>query len=171
MNDSTGKSVKTANPGAAVTVSGWKTLPNAGEEVLQGSESDIKRAVANRQRKADLDASLADVEAINATRRQERERREAELEQGQGSQQNKAEESDPGPKQLRLVVKADVSGSAEAVVGALQGIGNHIATTKVISSGVGDVTESDVTMAKTAGGMSTWSSQDARLVITFLLQA
>jgi len=37
-----------------------------------------------------------------------------------------------GPKELRLVIKADVSGSAEAVVGALQGIGNDQAVTKVI---------------------------------------
>ncbi|THV07932.1 initiation factor 2 [Dendrothele bispora CBS 962.96] len=153
ITDSTGKSVKLASPGMAVTVSGWKTLPNAGNEVLQGSESDIKKAVANRQRKADLDSSLADVEAINAARRQERERREAELQQANDSQRNHVEESEAGPKELRLVIKADVSGSAEAAVGALQGVGNHIATTKIVSSGVGDVTESDITMAKTVGGM------------------
>ncbi|KAF5373013.1 hypothetical protein D9758_001626 [Tetrapyrgos nigripes] len=155
MNDSFGKSINAANPGAAVTVSGWKTLPNAGDEVLQGSESDVKKAVANRQRKAELDASLADVEAINAIRRQERERRELELleeEQGKDGQGDSTEESS-GPKELRLVIKADVSGSAEAVVDALQGIGNSIATTKVVSSGVGDVTESDIAMAKTGDGL------------------
>ncbi|KAL0578138.1 translation initiation factor IF-2 [Marasmius crinis-equi] len=148
MNDSSGKSVKSASPGMAVTVSGWKTLPNAGDDVLQGSESDIKKAIANRQRKAELEASLVDVEAINASRREERERRELEAE---GIAMEKEENT--GPKELKLVVKADVSGSAEAVTGALQGMGNHLATTKVIYSGVGDVTESDVTLAKTAGGM------------------
>ncbi|KAK7049247.1 translation initiation factor IF-2 [Paramarasmius palmivorus] len=149
MNDSAGKPVKSAGPGMAVTISGWKTLPNAGDQVLQGSESDIKKAIANRERKVDMEATLLDVEAINASRRQDREQRELEA-QRTGSKETKEESS--GPQELRLVVKADVSGSVEAVVGALH-IGNHLAATKVISSGVGDVTESDVMMAKTSGGM------------------
>ncbi|KAG7086642.1 hypothetical protein E1B28_002583 [Marasmius oreades] len=149
MTDSSGKSVKSAGPGMTVTVSGWKTLPNAGDDVLQGSESTIKKAIANRQRKVDLEGSLVDVEAINNRRREERERRELEAD----GKVIEGEDERTGPKELRLVVKADVSGSAEAVVGVVQGIGNHLATTKVISSGVGDVTESDVTLAKTAGGI------------------
>jgi translation initiation factor IF-2 len=52
-----------------------------------------------------------------------------------------------------LVVKGDVSGSVEAVVGALQGIGNKDAVVKVVTTGVGDVSESDVMMAKAAEGM------------------
>ncbi|KAL0063317.1 translation initiation factor IF-2 [Marasmius tenuissimus] len=148
MTDSSGKTIKAASPGMAITVSGWKTLPKAGDDVLQGTEADIKKAIANRQRKVDLEASLVDIEAINASRREERERRELEAE---GVSPETEENS--GPKELKLVVKADVSGSAEAVVGALQGMGNHLATTKVIASSVGDVTESDVTLAKTAGGM------------------
>ncbi len=50
------------------------------------------------------------------------------------------------------MVKADVSGSAEAVEGALQGIGNHQAKVKIIHTGVGDVTESDIDLAETAEG-------------------
>ncbi|KAJ3774773.1 initiation factor 2 [Lentinula raphanica] len=152
MNDSNGKPVKTATPGMAVTVSGWKTLPNAGDDVLQGSEADIKKAIANRERKAEIKSSLADVEAINSMRRQEREKRELELQPGKDAV-GVEDQTTNGPKELRLVIKADVSGSAEAVVGALQGIGNDVAVTKIISSGVGDITESDVTLAQTAGGM------------------
>ncbi|KAJ4001485.1 hypothetical protein F5050DRAFT_1560782 [Lentinula boryana] len=152
MNDSNGKPVKAATPGMAVTISGWKTLPSAGSDVLQGSEADIKKAIANRQRKAEIESSLADMEAINSTRRQDREKRELELQSGKDVVASE-EQPEHGPKELRLVIKADVSGSAEAVVGALQGIGNDVAITKVISSGVGDVTESDVTLAQTAGGM------------------
>lgn len=69
MNDSNGTPVKIATPGMAVTVSGWKTLPSAGDDVLQGSEPDIKKAIANRQRKAEIEASLSDTEAINSSRR------------------------------------------------------------------------------------------------------
>jgi translation initiation factor IF-2 len=151
MSDSTSATVKTALPGMAVTVSGWKTLPKAGDEVLQGTEAEIKKAIANRLRKAEIESSLADVEAINSSRRQERERRSLELEYGEVNKSLLPEE-DPGPKELRLIIKADVSGSAEAVVGALQGIGNKEAITRIISSGVGDISESDVMMAKAVGG-------------------
>ncbi|KAJ6547056.1 hypothetical protein B0H19DRAFT_1163764 [Mycena capillaripes] len=156
MHDSNGKMVKTASPGMAVTVSGWKSLPVAGDEVLQGTESEIKRAIVNRQRKADIEAALVDVEAINSSRQQERDRRQAEMEAeatGQESAAKPKEEEPTGPKELRLVIKADVSGSAEAVEGALQGIGNHLAITKVISSSVGPIMESDVMMAKAVGGV------------------
>jgi len=150
MSDSTGGTVKTALPGTAVTVSGWKTLPKAGDEVLQGTEAEIKKAITNRLRKAEIESSLADVEAINSTRRQERDRRILELEHGEDD--NNLLPEDTGPKELRLIIKADVSGSAEALVGALQGIGNKEAVTRTISSGVGDISESDVMMAKAVGG-------------------
>lgn len=151
MSDSNGATVKTALPGMAVTVSGWKTLPKAGDEVLQGTEADVKKAVANRLRKAEIESSLADVEAINSSRRQERERRTLELEYGEDDKCLLPEE-DTGPKELRLIIKADVSGSAEAVVGALQDIGNKEARTRIVSSGVGDISASDIMMAKAVGG-------------------
>ncbi|XP_006458242.1 hypothetical protein AGABI2DRAFT_199688 [Agaricus bisporus var. bisporus H97] len=146
MTDSNGKSVKVATPGMAVTVSGWKTLPKAGDEVLDGKESDVKKALANRVRMAGIAASLADVDAINATRKEERERKKAEVNKTDNHIDPVAEAD--GPKELKLIIKADVSGSAEAIEGALQGIGNKEAMTKIVSAGVGDVTDSDVLMAK-----------------------
>ncbi|GLB35084.1 putative translation-initiation factor 2 [Lyophyllum shimeji] len=151
MNDSTGVSVKAAYPGMAITVSGWKTLPDAGDEVLQGTEAEVKKALANRQRKAEIEATLVDVEAINASRRQERERRELALELGEAATKTSVQDSEQGPKELRLIIKADVSGSAEAVQGALQGIGNKEAITRIVSSGVGEINESDVMKAKAVG--------------------
>jgi translation initiation factor IF-2 len=156
MTDSSGQNIKAAYPGMAATVSGWKTLPNAGDEVLNGTESDIKKARANRVRRAEIAASLADVDAINASRREERERKKTEcLNDGK---EVPALLEPSGPKELKLVIKADVSGSAEAVEGALQGIGNKEATTKIVTSNVGDVTESDVLMAKAINGMAPTAS-------------
>ncbi|KAG6854916.1 hypothetical protein C0991_009739 [Blastosporella zonata] len=152
MNDSTGATVKAAYPGMAVTVSGWKTVPNAGDEVLQGTEAEVKKAIANRERKAEIESTLLDVEAINASRREEREKRILELELGE-TQKAAPTQDEQGPKELRLIIKADVSGSAEAVQGALQGIGNKEAITRVMSAGVGDISESDVMMAKAVGGV------------------
>ena len=146
MKDATGTSIKAAYPGMAVTVSGWKTLPNAGDEVLQGTEAEIKTAIANRERKAELDSLLTDIDAFNASRREERRSLEPLDEQ--------PVERDDGPKELRLVVKADVSGSVEAVLGAIQGIGSDKARAKIIFSGVGNVSEADVMMAQAVGGTS-----------------
>jgi len=152
MTDSSGKTVKAAYPGMAVTVSGWKSLPKAGDEVLDGKESDVKKALANRVRKAEIAASLADVDAINATRREERERRQTGVLDPRNMPTSMPTELN-GPKELRLIIKADVSGSAEAVEGALEGIGNKKAMVRIVSSNVGDVTESDVLMAKAIDGM------------------
>jgi translation initiation factor IF-2 len=151
MHDSSGASVKVARPGMPVIVSGWKELPKAGDEVLHGTESDIKKAIANRLRKAEVEAELVDVEAINAQRRRDREIREAEA----TAEEKSIGAVASGPKELRVVIKGDVSGSVEAVTGAIQGIGNLEAVLKVVSTGVGDVSESDVMMAKAAGGRFT----------------
>jgi translation initiation factor IF-2 len=156
LSDSTGKVVKAAYPGMAVTVSGWKELPNAGDQVMQGTEADIKKAIANRRRRIQFASVVQDAEAINIQRRQDREQKEDDKKAAQGSQIDKTDDTrvqeSTGPKELRLVVKGDVSGSVEAVVGALQGIGNKEVTVKIVQGTVGDVTESDVMMAKAAEG-------------------
>ncbi|KIY64883.1 initiation factor 2 [Cylindrobasidium torrendii FP15055 ss-10] len=150
MADSAGKPVKEAFPGMAVTVSGWKHLPTAGDEVLQGSESDIKKALSNRERKADQDSSVRDVDAINEARRLERERRQLEEQAEDAGKVFVAEDAPKGPMKVKLLIKADVSGSAEAVSGALHNLGNDAVKSQVISAGVGDVSESDILTAKAA---------------------
>ncbi|KAG8217390.1 hypothetical protein J3R82DRAFT_5489 [Butyriboletus roseoflavus] len=152
--------ITSAVPGTPVLVTGWKSLPAAGEEVLAGSDADIKKACANRERKRDLESALGDVEAINAARQADKEREEKEREsayrakRGNRAQTTVAEDSsvqeEVKRKCLRMIVKGDVSGSVEALVGAVKDIGNHLAGVKVVSTGVGDVSESDIMMAKAA---------------------
>lgn len=146
MVDSKGVSVATALPGMAVTVSGWKTLPKAGDEVLEGSDSDIKKALTNRVRKAEAESMQQDIEVINTTRRQERDAR------AEGNTDVSKPDSDSGPKQVKIFIKADVSGSGEALEGALDGMGNKLVVSKVIATGVGDVSENDVMRAQAANG-------------------
>ena len=166
MLDSSDKAVKAAYPGMAVTVTGWKSLPNAGDEVLQGTEADVKKAITNRERKADLEATMGDLEAINEQRRLERDRREEAAEEtSDGSATH--HQAEQGPKELRLVVKGDVSGSVEAVVDALQCIGNKEACVKIVSSGVGDVTESDVLRAQAAQGKHLCFTQFTKGMLNF----
>ncbi|KAN0123829.1 hypothetical protein V8E52_002319 [Russula decolorans] len=148
MTDSTDSPVKVAVPGMAVTVSGWKELPGAGDEVLEGSEQDVKKAVANRLRKAEEQSMMIDIDAINTQRRLEREERERDE-----ADQPVSEMTHETAKlhELRLIIKGDVSGSVEALVSAVQCIGNGIAQAKVVSTGVGEITESDIHLAKTSG--------------------
>lgn len=103
---------------------------------------------------------MEDMEAINVSRKEERERKEAEEAAAKEKKRLFASgitpeepEVEEGRKEVRIVVKADVSGSSEAVAQALVGVGNDIAGTKVIATGVGDVTESDIMRAKASGGM------------------
>lgn len=145
LTDSTGSLVKVAVPGMAVTVSGWKELPGAGDEVLEGSDQDVKKAVANRQRKAEEQAMMKDIDAINTQRRLEREQKEL----NEADRPEIAHEMEK-PHELRLIIKADVSGSTEALVGAVQCIGNESARVRVVSTGVGEITESDILLAKTS---------------------
>jgi translation initiation factor IF-2 len=156
MFDPAGRNVKEAYPGMAVTVTGWKTLPNVGDEVLQGSESDVKKAISNRLRKAEVQATLNDMDAINEHRATERERKKDQS--GDGALTPGSHQEESGPKELRLVVKGDVTGSVEAVVEALQVIGNKDACVKIVASGVGDVTESDVLRAQASGGDVSFAS-------------
>lgn len=146
-----GSPVKVVPPGTAAVVAGWKELPKAGDEVLSGAEGDVKRALANRLRKVAEIAMMEDMEAINQSRREERERQEIE----ESEEAEEAAEVEEQKKELRIVLKGDVSGSVEAVEGALQGIGNHLAGVKIVASGVGDVSESDILRAKAVDGTCT----------------
>ncbi|KAI9466239.1 hypothetical protein BJY52DRAFT_1240593 [Lactarius psammicola] len=146
MTDSTGSQIKVAGPGMAVTVSGWKELPGAGDEVLEGSEQDVKKAVANRKRKAEEQAMIVDIDAINVQRRHDREQRERE----EADQPDVTSAETEKPHELRLVIKADVSGSVEALESTLKCIGNEKARVKIVFAGVGEITESDILLAKTS---------------------
>jgi translation initiation factor IF-2 len=58
-----------------------------------------------------------------------------------------------GVKELPLVIKADVQGSIEAIVFSLQKLSNDEVAIRVLHSGVGEITESDVSLAKASGAV------------------
>jgi translation initiation factor IF-2 len=71
-----------------------------------------------------------------------------------------------GRKEFTLIVKGDVQGSVEAIVGALEQLGTDEVSARVIHSGVGGITESDVTLAQASGatliGFSVRAHKEAR---------
>ena len=56
-----------------------------------------------------------------------------------------------GRKEFPLIIKGDVQGSIEAIIGALDKLGTDEVGARVILSGVGGITESDVTLAESSG--------------------
>jgi translation initiation factor IF-2 len=187
MLDDKNKPIKSAPPGTPVNITGWKDLPLAGDKILQPynygvgkgnkGEDEVKRAVANRIRDKERKALMNDVEVINEKRRIERERQVEEearheaikAEGGDVSaairseeRRLKREEEERGKKELRLIIRADVSGTVEAVVGALEGIGNNEVGVKIIHTDVGDVSDSDVAMAEASDGESRLVKEGAR---------
>ncbi|KIR42330.1 translation initiation factor IF-2 [Cryptococcus deuterogattii 99/473] len=159
MQDDKGKPLREALPGTPVFVTGWKDLPSAGDELLEArsGEDEAKKAVSNRKRDEERKRLMADVEQINAKRKEERQRLEAEAaaaaeagERGEDILVN-AHSRKPEFKTLNLLVKADVSGTVEAVVGSLEHIGNKEAGVKIIHTGVGEISESDVSLAEASG--------------------
>ncbi|KAJ2957298.1 hypothetical protein NQZ79_g6981 [Umbelopsis isabellina] len=181
MTDDKGKIVKEALPGQPVKVIGWKELPSAGDEMLQATtESVAKTVVANRIAKEQRKQQLQDLEVINEKRRRQREQVEAErnaerqykkdmwmFHQGLITQYpetlnkrlsaingltNAQDEEEDKVKEYRAIVKGDVSGTVEAVVDCLNGLQTPEVRVKVVSSGVGNISESDVQLAAASEG-------------------
>ncbi|KAI8598536.1 hypothetical protein EDD21DRAFT_356277 [Dissophora ornata] len=181
VND-TGKSVKEAPPGTPVKVMGWKDLPKAGDEMLGAeSEEQAKLVVSNRALKKERQEQLKTLVAINEKRRLTAEEEDEEksalreykrkawlFHQGMldtypeplhvkkqlsVAAMTAKEEEESEVKNLRMVVKGDVSGTVEAVCDALSGLPANQVKVGVIQSGVGNISESDIQFASSCDAM------------------
>ena len=160
LRNDAGALVDEAPPGTPVQIDGWRADdPIAGWQVLQAEdEGHAKEVVELRQERDEYTKLAGDTSAINAIRSEEAEARAKQLaweaEQEWASKRAKYRPKDNagwvegktsgGPKQVHFVVKADVSGSVEALVNSISAIGNNEIAANVIRSGVGVVNESDV---------------------------
>jgi translation initiation factor IF-2 len=152
-----GAPVLAAGPGTPVEIDGWREQPSAGDEVLQASnEQQAKSVVAYRTVAAERDRMATDVAALNEARRLAQQKREQE-EQKEVEKESVQEAaptatSEPGIKEVFFIIKADVSGSVEAVVNSISALGNSEVRPHILRSGVGPVTEFDIEHAMTAKG-------------------
>ena len=127
--DDRGEQVKEAGPSMPVEVLGFQATPEAGDRFAVVENEARAREVADyRQRvrrdkassRPGLRSSLADMMSqLKST----------------------------GRKEFTLLIKGDVQGSVEAIVGALDKLGTSEVAARVLLSGVGAITESDVTLA------------------------
>ncbi len=130
MLDENGNQVKEAGPAKPVEVLGFQGTPEAGDMVaVVDNEARAREITDYRQRQIREKASVV----ASGTR--------GSLEQ----MMNRLQET--GKKEFPLVLKADVQGSAEAIAHALNELGNEEVGARILLSGVGGITESDVTLA------------------------
>ncbi len=133
MENDRGERVKEAGPSVPVEVLGLQGTPEAG---------DILNVVENE----------AQAREIAEYRQEKAKEKRAAAGAGTTLDQLLAKaKADANVKELPVVVKADVQGSAEAIVQALEKIGNEEVRVRVLHSGVGAITETDVGLAEASG--------------------
>jgi translation initiation factor IF-2 len=132
----TGHAVVAAGPSMPVEVLGFNGTPEAGDRLATvDSESRARQ--------------IADYRA-----RQKREILAARQTGMRGSlEQMMSQLKASGRKEFPIVVKGDVQGSIEAIVGALEKLSTDEVAVRVIFSGVGGITESDATLAQASGAV------------------
>ena len=126
--DDHGENVAEAGPSVPVEVLGLQGTPEAGDElVVVDSEARAREIVEYRERK-------------------ERDQRAARGARGT-LEQMFTKISEGEATEVPVVIKADVQGSSEAIVQALEKLGTDEVRVRVLHSGVGGITESDITLA------------------------
>jgi|tagenome__1003787_1003787.scaffolds.fasta_scaffold20952502_1 translation initiation factor IF-2 len=128
--DDHGRQVKEAGPSMPVEVLGLSAVPSAGDaftvvenEARAREVASYRQSVLDRKRTTSAPVSLENMFASHAST----------------------------TKELPLVVKADVHGSVEAIVHALNRLSTDEIKVRILHSGVGAITESDVTLASASG--------------------
>jgi translation initiation factor IF-2 len=128
MLDEAGRAVQHAGPSIPVEIQGLSDVPVAGEEVVVLADERKAREIALFRQGKFRDVKLAKQQA-------------AKLE-GMFEQMAAGES-----KTMSLIIKADVQGSQEALVHALQKLSTDEVKVNVVHSGVGAITESDINLA------------------------
>ncbi|HSI40231.1 MAG TPA: translation initiation factor IF-2, partial [Xanthobacteraceae bacterium] len=129
-----GDNVDKATPSMPVEVLGFNGTPEAGDRLaVVESEARAREITDYRQR-------------------QKREKAAARSATVRGSlEQMMSQAKTTGRKDFALIIKADVQGSLEAIIGSLDKLGTDEVQARIIHSGVGGISESDVTLAEASG--------------------
>ena len=126
VNDQ-GKQVKSAGPSTPVEVLGFNGTPSAGDDFVVVADEARAREITEYRGRKEKDSSVT---AKSTTMEQMFE----QIQAGENTE-------------LPVVIKADVQGSVEALVGTLEKLGTDTAKINVLHGAVGPVNESDVTLA------------------------
>ena len=125
-----GERITSAGPSVPVEISGMSEVPNAGDSFNVVTDERMAKELASQRKteKKDASAPMFKVSLEDLFSR---------IQQGE-------------LKDLNIIVKADVQGSAEAIKSSLEKLTNEEVRVRVIHSGVGAISESDVMLASTS---------------------
>ncbi len=127
MNDR-GHRVKDAKPGSPVEILGLPRVPKAGDKFMVVNDEKLARQIVERRQEQQTDRSIMAPRHITLEELHQR------ITAGQ-------------LKELKLILKADVQGSAEAIVQSLEKLDTKEVKLNMIHTGIGDISESDVMLA------------------------
>ena len=126
--NSDGKKIKTATPSAAVEILGLNSVPNAGDQF---------QVVLNEKQAKEITEYRATKEKEKKLLKQ-KDDTAGDLFESLGQEAKKT---------LNVIVKTDVGGTCEAILSALNDLSTEKAKVKIVSSGVGGISESDANLA------------------------
>lgn len=170
LRNEAGVAITEAGPGMPVEVDGWRDQPAAGDEVLQApTEQKATSVVEYRLEKVEREKTAEDMEVINEARRLQAEKREQDKAAAQKAKQQESGEDEAaaaeveaasaqpaeatgGRIEVPFLIKADVSGSAEAVEAYIMSVSSPMVGPRILYSSVGAMHESDIELAATTGG-------------------
>jgi translation initiation factor IF-2 len=128
MFDDRGRSLEEAGPSTPVEVLGLEAMPDSGDTFLVVADRDKAKGIAQYRKMKEREAQLAKSSRVSL--------------EGLSEQIKQS-----GIKDLTLIIKGDVTGSVEVLADSLVRMSTEKVRIKVIHSGVGSITESDVLLA------------------------
>ncbi|AMA52353.1 translation initiation factor IF-2 [Bacillus inaquosorum] len=134
MVNDIGRRVKTAGPSTPVEITGLNDVPQAGDQFLVFKDEKTARSVGEARASKQLEEQRSDKAKLSLDDLFE------QIKQGD-------------VKDINIIVKADVQGSAEALTAALQKIEVEGVKVKIIHTGVGAITESDIILASASNAI------------------
>jgi len=134
MFDDRGSAVDEAPPSTPVEVLGLEGLPQAGDQLLVVAEREKARQVSEYREQKAREAALAKTSKLSL--------------EGFAEQMKTA-----GVKELPIILKTDVQGSAEVLADTLTKLSNDKVKIRILHSGVGAITENDVLLASASNAV------------------
>lgn len=134
MTDENGHTLKSAGPSTPVEIIGLNEVPEAGDLFRNFDDEKEARALADRRRRRKQEAERRQSSAMTL------EDLSAQIEAG-------------NIKEIPIIIKADVQGSAEAVKSSMEKLSVGDVKIKVIHATAGAITESDIMLADASNGM------------------
>jgi translation initiation factor IF-2 len=134
MFDDRGKEIKEAGPSTPVEILGLESMPDAGDTFLVMADRDKAKGIAQYRKMKEREAQLAKSSRVSL--------------EGLAEQIKQA-----GVKDLNLILKGDVGGSVEVLADSLSRMSTEKVRVKVLHSGVGAITESDILLASASNAV------------------